>query len=363
MRRSPAISVIIPVFNGSAHIRECLDSVLAQGVDGLEIIIVDDASTDDTPAILEEYSKASGNLVRVLRQSSNQGVSAARNRGTEAARGTYLAYVDSDDILRPDMYQHLIDLAENLDLDVVSCGMQQFNEEGDLLGVIAYPMRESVLYQNSAIRLELQSGFTSKLLWFPVRSLYRRSLVQNHAIRFDTSIKKGEDSLFNLEVLSRAQACGVVKEAYYLYRKHAASVTARPLPSESQNIEALAERVTRFLTEQGFPRMATDDFYQYILSSDLPTALVRLAGHPGSLAEIRKLRSSQHVRAALSYLGWTRPRLPWRTRLLLKLFEYAPSSVVGVVLGARYLSGELLRRPRAEIRGPELRSDSGLARI
>ncbi len=233
MQTEPVVSVIIPVHNGGVYLRECLDSVLAQTLDALEVIVVDDASTDDTPEILASCVESARGKVRVITQSSNQGVSAARNLGIANARGTYIAFVDADDLVRPRMYAHLAEVAETNHLDVVSCGIQVF-EGQEALSAVPYPMPAGV-HSNQEVRELLQSGFTSKLLWFPFRSLYRRTLVQTYSVRFDTQIRKGEDSLFNLEVLSRAQQCAAVADAYYLYRKHAASVTARPLPSESGN--------------------------------------------------------------------------------------------------------------------------------
>ena len=335
MGTEPTVSVIIPVHNGETHLRECLDSVLAQTLESIEIIVVNDASSDGTAVILDQYVQMGDGRVRVLTQQTNQGVSAARNRGIDAARGAFVAFVDADDVVRPRMYEHLLEVAEARCLDVVSCGIQLFDGEGRLSQPIPYPMQPGAVYDTGEMRALLQSGFTSKLLWAPVRSLYRRSLIQAHAIRFDTRIRKGEDSLFNLELLARASRCATVEDAYYLYRKHAASVTARPLPSESENLEVLADRVTQFTREQGLSNAIIDDFYRYILSSDLPTALIRLAGVAGSRRELQKLRSSQHVRTALEDWGRLQPQLPERVKLLLLLYKYVPTPLVNAALSAR----------------------------
>lgn len=348
MASEPAVSVIVPIYNGAAHIRECLDSLFAQTLESLEIIVVDDASTDETDSILGKYVQRSGGRLQVLTQRTNQGVSAARNRGIDAARGAFVAFVDADDIVRPRMYEHLLELADSLSLDVASCGIQLFDGEGGLSQPIPYPMRPGVLYDSPKMRVLLETGFTSKLLWAPVRSLYRRSLIQAHDVRFDTLIRKGEDSLFNLEVLTRARGCAAVEDAYYLYRKHAGSVTARPLSSETRNLEELGNRVTRFFVEEGFPTAATDDFYRYVLSSDLPTALVRLAGHPGSREELGRLRSSHHVCIALRHLLSQKPRLPLRVWLLLLLFKYLPGWLVSAVLAARGRAAALIQGKRRD---------------
>lgn len=340
MQTEPVVSVIIPVHNGDAYLRECLDSVLAQTLDALEVIVVDDASTDGTPSILASYVESARGKVRLITQSPNQGVSAARNRGIKDARGTFIAFVDADDLVRPRMYAHLVEVADSQQLDVVSCGIQVFDHLGSL-ATVPYPMRAGVGHDNQEMRVLLATGFSSKLLWFPFRSLYRRSLVEAHGVQFATQIRKGEDSLFNLEVLSRARSCGAVEDAYYLYRKHDASVTARPLPSESGNLEALGDRVTAFFREEGFQQAAIDDFYRYVLASDLPTALVRLAAAPPSRQQLHELRAARHVDAALRRLGSLGPRSPRRLRMLLLLFKHSPAAVADVFLRVRRLGFKL----------------------
>lgn len=327
------LSVIVPVHNGGTHLRECLDSILAQTLDDFEVIVVNDASADDTASILREYVQLHGH-VRVLTQTENQGVSAARNRGIDAARGTFVAFVDADDVIRPRMYEHLLKVAEDGLVDMVSCGIQLMDDEGNLSSPSAYPMKPGVLHDNGDVRALLETAFTSKLLWFPCRSLYRRSILEVGDIRFDKRIRKGEDSLFNLQMLVRAQRCSAVQDAYYLYRKHAGSVTARPLRSESSNLETLGDEVTKVLSSGGFPSAASDDFYRYVLSSDLPTALVRLAGTRGTREQLSRLRQSHHVRIALGRLGLRSPKLAVRVRILLLLFKYLPTAVVSAVLTA-----------------------------
>lgn len=339
----PAVSVIVPVFNGAAHIGECLKSLKGQTLRRLEIIVVDDASTDETATIIGQFAQVSDGRVRVLTQPSNQGVSAARNRGIDAARGTFVAFVDADDVVLPRMYEHLLVLAETQSLDVVSCGIQLFDGEGGRSSPIHYPMEPGVVNGWAEMSGLLETGFTSKLLWFPYRSLYRRSLIEEHAVRFDTRVRKGEDSLFNLELLTRASRCGAVEDVYYLYRKHPGSVTARPLASESDNLQELGDRVTRFFEEEEFSPAATHDFYRYVLSSDLPTALVRLGGRAESGEELKRLRSSQHVRVALRYLHRRGLKLPVRVWALLLLFKYLPQPAFSAILAARERAAQAVR--------------------
>ncbi len=117
--RENLISVIIPVYNVERYIRRCLDSVLAQEGVSLEVILVDDGSTDSSGAICEEYAKKDGRI-RVLHQ-KNGGLSSARNAGLAVAGGEYVGFVDSDDWIAKDMYAYLLRLIQTFHADVSVC--------------------------------------------------------------------------------------------------------------------------------------------------------------------------------------------------------------------------------------------------
>ena len=125
------VSVIIPAYNRAHYIREAIESALQQSHRPLEIIVVDDGSTDETPQILATYSEP----VRVFRQ-VNQGVAAARNLGVSHARGEYVAFLDSDDLWHPEKLEKQIERFEaDPELGLVHCGMETFNDAGEVLEV------------------------------------------------------------------------------------------------------------------------------------------------------------------------------------------------------------------------------------
>jgi glycosyltransferase involved in cell wall biosynthesis len=122
------ISVIIPTYNYGRYIGEALDSVVAQTVQPLEIIVVDDGSTDDTPQVVGAY----GDRIRYIRQ-ENGGVGAARNRGIAEARGEYIAFLDSDDLWLPEkLERQLARYDSDPELGLVHCGVEKFDESGTL---------------------------------------------------------------------------------------------------------------------------------------------------------------------------------------------------------------------------------------
>ena len=120
----PCVSVVIPAFNEERYLKECLDSVISQTYHNLEIICVDDGSTDKTPEILADYA-AGDSRIRVIRQ-ENSGLSASRNRGIEAAQGKYLYFLDSDDYILPDHFEKLIPVMEKEKLDLCVFNLRPF---------------------------------------------------------------------------------------------------------------------------------------------------------------------------------------------------------------------------------------------
>src|SRR5438034_9298591 len=126
------VSVIIPTYNYARYLAAAIESALAQTYAPLEIIVVDDGSTDDTLRILGAY----GNRLRVLRQ-ANQGAGAARNAGIAAARGEYVAFLDSDDLWHPRKLElQLARFASDPDLGLVHCGVEVLDEQGRTTGFL-----------------------------------------------------------------------------------------------------------------------------------------------------------------------------------------------------------------------------------
>jgi len=123
MSTCPQVSVIIPVYNVERYLRRCLDSVCNQTLKDLEIIIVNDASPDNSQAIIDEYAARDPRIV-CLRHETNRGLGAARNSGIELARGEYLAFVDSDDWIEPEMYETMLRLAEEESVRLVVSGIR-----------------------------------------------------------------------------------------------------------------------------------------------------------------------------------------------------------------------------------------------
>ena len=125
---NPLISFIIPVYNVEKYLAQCIESVLVQSHDNIEIILVDDGSTDKSGEICDNFSKTD-NRVRVIHQ-ENRGASAARNAGLGIAKGNYIAFIDSDDYVSPSMAEKLLDAISKTDSDLAMCNFAYTDELG-----------------------------------------------------------------------------------------------------------------------------------------------------------------------------------------------------------------------------------------
>lgn len=211
----PLVSVIIPAYNYAPFVEEAISSVRAQNYSNIEIIVVDDGSTDATPELLSDRED-----IIYLRQ-DNQGLSAARNRGIEAARGKYLQFLDADDTLGHQSIQRRVTFLEaHPQYSAVMCRAAEFRRWA----------RRGLLIRLGAHRLPIQPRTMDLDLYFSniglVHSfLVRRAVVMKHALRFDTSMRACEDYDFWFRLASCSGMPALVNNCWVHYRRHRASMS------------------------------------------------------------------------------------------------------------------------------------------
>ena len=234
-------SIVIPVYNAKASLERCVDSWLCQTRKDLEIILVDDGSSDGSGELSDRLVENSDGRVRVIHQ-ENSGVSAARNAGIRAAKGEFLLFTDSDDYVEPDYLEKMAALQENSDADLVLCGYHHLYDGADIVKVPG----ETHVSAMAEFRQEFLELYKKSDLNMPWNKLYRKAL----AGVFDTSLSLGEDLLFNLEYLSKCRRVAVLGEPLCWYVQDMGKTT---LSSEKrQNRMELAERICR----------ETENFYE-----------------------------------------------------------------------------------------------------
>ena len=185
---NPRLTLIVPVYNTMEYLAECLDSLLAQTLfksepDSMEILLINDASTDGSAAILRQYQSLYPNLFYVIEQNENQGLGATRNLGLEQARGDYIGFVDSDDKVHPAMFEKLLSAAQRQPTDYVEAGMSLFHADGSqplILGSSAESTSVCNKLFNNLFIQEFQLEFAEGELFEDEVFSYLASYYANH---------------------------------------------------------------------------------------------------------------------------------------------------------------------------------------
>lgn len=225
------VSIIIPCYNSEAYLAACMDSVLAQTFEDFEAILIDDGSKDNTLQIARSYAQKD-KRVRVYAK-ENGGVSAARNLGLDHARGEWITFVDSDDLLPPDALDSLLSGAGDA-VDMVVCAHETFDEAGKCEVVIPESrwMDKRGEKKRRAAALRLIEG--DCVLNIMCNKLHRRALIEREGIRLTPGVKIAEDALFNLEAVLCGRGITYVNRVAYRYRTHSASAMHTQTLSEMQ---------------------------------------------------------------------------------------------------------------------------------
>lgn len=202
------VSVIIPVYNVSHYVKQCIDSVIRQSHTNLEIILVDDGSTDSSGIICEEYSSSDDRII--VYHTENQGLSAARNYGIDRANGQYIAFLDSDDWMEHHAIQTLLSAAIMIDADIAACGY--WREWVNRKQPSAQVDRSIVLSGDEILQSYLTEPFLCTVVW---NKLYRTELF--NSIRYPVG-RIFEDAATTYRLLDFAQKVCVIPERLVHYR-------------------------------------------------------------------------------------------------------------------------------------------------
>lgn len=220
----PLISVIVPVYNGQDYLAGCIDSIENQTYENLEVIIINDGSTDRTPAVCEALEESYEN-VKVLNL-NDEGVSAARNAGMKEASGEFVTFVDADDRLCPEMIRVLYDCVVGTQSDVAGCKFFMWGSDAEWEKLVGTPDEYKTTGQTKIydagtyLREELLSG--NSRCW---SKLYRRQMIEK--VRFTEGLTIGEDMLFLVKMLHFTEKIAETDYAGYGYYQNPAGTINR----------------------------------------------------------------------------------------------------------------------------------------
>ena len=206
----PKISVIVPVYNMEEYLERCVDSIIHQTESNIEIILVNNGSTDRSGAICDKYS-INDDRVKVIHQPNN-GVSAARNSGIKVAKGDYIGFVDADDWIEPDMYESLIEEAVRNDADVVMCDATTVYSNGNTQAdTITQLSRNTVLRKS-----DFSPSLLLEMAGSVCRCIYSKCILsEKHLVEFPLGVKFSEDRIFNIFAFGYANRVYYIKQSFY----------------------------------------------------------------------------------------------------------------------------------------------------
>lgn len=236
MKEKPLVSIIVPVYNVEKYLSECIDSILSQTYENIEIILIDDGSTDKSAQICDEYTIKDKRSMVVHK--TNEGVSAARNDGLKAANGQLIMFVDSDDWIDSETCGTAVNAMEESGADVVMWSYISENNGGKSRKII---FDSDTVFEGADVKEKLHRrlfGLMDKELAHPELAdslcpvwgkLYKKELILNNNISFVDLSEIGtyEDGLFNIEVFAKVEKAVYLNKCFYHYRKeNTSSVTS-----------------------------------------------------------------------------------------------------------------------------------------
>jgi len=235
--KQPEISIIVPVFNSSAYLKKCLDSILTQTFEDFELILVDDGSPDNCGEICEEYAEKDNRIIIIHKK--NGGQSSARNAGLDVAKGDYIGFVDSDDWIEPDMYETLYDICIVNNCDIANCS-----------SIIHYKERKvingghSLITHNTkeAMKVMLWGELYDEVVW---TKLIKKNIFND--LRFPEGIMY-EDTALTYKLIHKSTKICCIGAPKYNYLKRENSTMDHAIKNISIDRVIIYEKMSKFMS-------------------------------------------------------------------------------------------------------------------
>lgn len=243
--RAPAISILMPIYNAAPTLRQALESVTSQTLKDIEIICVNDGSTDDSPAIIKEYAAGDKRIKVINKQNSGYGDS--MNQGLDKASGEYIAILEPDDFYEPNMLETLYDIAKKNNLDVVKADFYQYNTAKD-----------SNKRYHLIPRCKVNKVLSGKDVEFIYErqpsiwsAIYRRNFLLNNGIEFQTTPGASyQDTSFNFKVFASAKRAMFIDRPVIHYRVDNAGSSINNVNNKLDYIDKEYGEIDRFITKK-----------------------------------------------------------------------------------------------------------------
>lgn len=313
------ITVIIPIYNSERYLHRCLSSVIAQTYRDLEIIVVDDGSTDTSLLISYEYASIDERVIVISK--NNGGVSSARNEGLRNASGEYVMFLDSDDYMMPTMCEVMLSSMEVQGVDCVICGTQETG--GGLWAPVANERYENINH----FRQDFVRHLKSELLSPPWNKIYKRSLVKEY---FDCTISFGEDLIFNLCYFAGCNKISFITDAPFYHEKdNRDSLVNKNYLSRLSEIEQVYSYIVNFAQDRS--RKTHDKYIRDIIVYFRAIVLDSKIDNKEKYSFFTQWYNSSHLKRIKLY----DISVPNRQKLLLLCIKTRMWAVVNIIINRK----------------------------
>lgn len=217
---NPLVSVVMPVYNVEKYVEKAINSVLNQTYSNFELILINDGSEDNSLEICKRLAREDSRISII--DKINEGVSKARNDGIEKANGEYILFVDSDDDIKKDMIEILVEKIQKSNSDLVLCGYNyNVMENNRLVSSLKIFSQEKTILKNNLIKSYTIELMTSDLLIHSIwNKLYKMEIIKKFNIRYKEDLDFGEDLFFSLEYIYNIDSLDIVKQCLYNYYQY-----------------------------------------------------------------------------------------------------------------------------------------------
>jgi glycosyltransferase involved in cell wall biosynthesis len=268
MNNRPLVSIIMPVYNIETCLPSALESVIAQTYTNIEVILVDDGSSDSSASICRQYSQKYAGI-RYVRQERG-GVSAARNRGIRETAGEYLIFLDSDDLFEPEMIEACVRAITSQDAALVIFGMFFDTLKNGRLKRRTIRSHEAGILTRDNLKDLYMDLFRANYFTPTWNKLYRRSLIVDNDVSFDEKLSNYEDLLFSLHCLAFVDKAVILPDPYYHYchreREGASRIYREDIADKMiYLVTALRQQYRNLNLLDGLPELTADAQWFYVL--------------------------------------------------------------------------------------------------
>jgi hypothetical protein len=321
---NPLISIIIPAYNAEKYLTSCLSSIEQQTYQNFEVIIIDDGSNDFTGDICDAFATKDTRF-KVIHQ-KNQGVSVARNKGIEKARGEYIAFIDSDDKITP---EYLSSFGLKNDIEIQGHVIYENNIQRSVI----YPKRK---VQEDVAKVFCLGPFNSAV-W---GKIFKTSIIKDNKIVFPVNLCFSEDTIFLLQYIKHCKTLAVFDAAEYIYIKHSGSLTDKKYPMNDMMLKEkmIVESYKLLFPESKFQKdflreVSLSIISKYYFYYDLSKKEFINVGYLRYLADKYLNKFDKFLLfIGMSYFAYY---VRWRHRIRVKVFARIFSNKVDTLLNAR----------------------------